>query len=77
MPDFRSRTPLLSRLASVALVLSSVLWTYRVQPARATHVTGTELLPDLQTVPPYDIDLVTVRTGKNTERRLRFANEVE
>jgi hypothetical protein len=35
-----------------------------------------ELLPDLQTLKPKDIEIVSVRSGRNIERRLRFDNEI-
>jgi hypothetical protein len=47
-----------------------------VRPAGSTHATGGDLLPDLETRLPQDLEIVTVRQGNWFERRLRFDNEV-
>ncbi len=45
-------------------------------PAALSSHGASDLLPDLETQRPKDIEIVTARVGNRTERRLRFDNEV-
>lgn len=59
------------------LVVAGLLAAGSVIPAAATHTPGAgDLLPDLQTLLPQDLEIVSVRSGRNIEKRLRFDNEV-
>ena len=65
------------RLAVVpALLVASALALLPVQPVASTHTRGGDLLPDLETRVPQDLEIVSVRQGNRVERRLRFDNEV-
>lgn len=44
--------------------------------ASHTQASGHELLPDLQTLPPRDIEIVNVRNKNVIEKRLRFDNRI-
>ena len=65
------------RLASIPVALvACALALLPVHPADSTHTTGGDLLPDLETRLPQDLEVVTARQGNRIVRRLRFDNEV-
>jgi hypothetical protein len=59
-----------------ALLAACALAILTVRPAASEHTTGGDLLPDLETRLPTDLEIVTARKGNRVERRLRFDNEV-
>jgi len=68
-----------SRLLALVIALAAGAFVLNLTlPASTseTQATNHELRPDLITVQPFDISIVSVRKGKSTERRLRLSNRI-
>src|SRR3990172_4029875 len=61
---------------AVGIAALGLYWAPSARTTERTQATSHELLPDLITVQPFDISIVSVRKGKSIERRLRLSNRI-